>query len=140
MAKKKLSESSENKWNWDAPNLVVTEETEQFNSSFGDLEATYKQAEFPSYDTAVAFFGSVEELLDAAADSVNSTLQNNAKSNVRNFEVRVYRMADSNIEILEKKMGRSLTEAELAKVRAKAREKITELDRLTKSLISIDDI
>lgn len=140
MAKKKLSETAENKWNWDIPNLQVTEETEKFNSSFGDLEATYKQVEFPDYKTAVAFFGSEQELYDAASDSVNSTLQNNAKSNVRNFEVRVHRMADSNIEILEKKMARKLTEDELNKVRTKSREKIIELDRLTKSLISIEDI
>ena len=129
-------------YNWEAP-VDVEQVDEKFTASFGerkiDLEVSYKQVKFANEAIAIDFFGSVEDMLAAAADSVNRSLEILAKSSARNFEVRVNRLTDEQVELLTEKKG-PLTPEQVEKIRAKARAHIIRIDELTKNGFDTEDI
>lgn len=134
---------------WKVEGLSVEAKTEGFKASPKgsdeqiQLTATFNQVKFPTLAVATSFFGSVENLLSEAADSVNAWLQiqgkNKAKTDQLGFEQKVADAYNAALANFIQARGAASDEQKTA-IKAKVRARLEELERLSRESVDLADI
>lgn len=138
---------------WKANGLAVTDKEVSFKASVGEgaakvefpLKATVKQIAFGgNMQTAVAAFGSVENVLTALQKFINEDLMTSAKTKVKadslGFEKKVADSTSAAIAKFTETRKTAPTAEQVTAIRGKVRARLEELARLEKETVDLAGI